>query len=107
MLVGIREAIYQYQQMLLLNPNDNQGIRYILLQSYIDLEEYTKAKQLISQYKEDRTANFAYNKVLTEFGEHGLSSKIPSLIKKAKESNPHVTTYLLGKRSFRLIGLSI
>lgn len=92
-----KEAIYQYQQMLTLNPNDNQGIRYILLQSYIDQKEYAKGKQIILQYQE-YTANIVFNRVLIEFGEHGLSSTIPSLIKKAKESNPHVTAYLLGKK---------
>lgn len=92
-----KEAIYQYQQMLTLNPNDNQGIRYILLQCYIDQREYKKANQLASQYHET-TANIAFNQVLIEFGEHGISSKIHSLVKKAKKSNPHVTAYLLGKK---------
>jgi tetratricopeptide (TPR) repeat protein len=92
-----KEAIYQYQQMLTLNPNDNQGIRYILLHSYIDQKEYKKAKQLVVQYQE-YTANIAFNRVLIEFGEHGLSPIIPSLIKKAIESNSYVTAYLLGKK---------
>jgi tetratricopeptide (TPR) repeat protein len=92
-----KEAIYQYQQMLTLNPNDNQGMRYILLQSYIDQKDYAKAKQLVTQYPE-HTANIAFNQVLIEFGKHGSSSKIHYLVKKAHESNPHVTDYLLGKK---------
>src|SRR5699024_11825512 len=44
------EAFKQYEEMLRLNPNDNQGIRYILLTLYIETEQFKKSQALISEF---------------------------------------------------------
>jgi len=92
-----QEAIREYEEMLDLNPNDNQGIRYLLLTCYIERREYEKAKQLLDSYDEP-TAYFAYSRLLVEYALKGIGFKLKKLLEEAVEANPHVIPYLLGQR---------
>ncbi|WP_052475885.1 SEC-C metal-binding domain-containing protein [Cohnella kolymensis] len=92
------EAIKHYVELLELNPNDNQGVRELLLIAYLELEEWKKGAALIKQYDEDATASFNYNRLLIEYGLHGLSDKLDSYLKKAAKQNPFVLKYLLGMK---------
>jgi tetratricopeptide (TPR) repeat protein len=98
LMENLSEAIKHYNELLELNPNDNQGIRDLLLLAYIELEEWTKAADLIKRYDEDHSASFNYNRLLTEYGQHGLSTNMKSLLKQAVKQNPYVHKYLLGKK---------
>jgi tetratricopeptide (TPR) repeat protein len=92
------EAIKHYNELLALNPNDNQGVRELLLNAYLELEEWNNGAALIKKYEDDNSASFNYNRVLIEYGLHGLSTKLGSLLKAALKQNPHVPKYLLGKK---------
>ena len=50
------EAVGHYQEMLRFNPNDNQGIRYLLLDCLLFLGSLDDAAELISKYDEDGSA---------------------------------------------------
>ena len=61
-------VIREYEDMPVLNPNDNQGIRYVLLTVISrseNIRKYKKAKQLIVIYDEMTTV--AYSKLLLEY----------------------------------------
>lgn len=88
------EAIAHYEELLALNPGDNQGVRYMLLPAYIHQKQYAQAEQLIQTYN-DGVANFRFNEMLIEYGKHGLTSKMSSLLKAAKKANPYILDYLL------------
>ena len=92
------EAFKQYEEMLRLNPNDNQGIRYILLTLYIETEQFKKAQELISEFSDEGTANFSFNKILVDYYTNGLTTQTKTLIKEANQQNPFVKDYLLGKK---------
>ncbi|PWW03163.1 SEC-C motif-containing protein [Paenibacillus cellulosilyticus] len=92
------EAIQHYRELLELNPNDNQGVRDLLLPAYIETKDWHAAEQLIRQYDEDGSASFKYARVIVEYGINGRSPKLQSLIKTAVEHNPFVPTYLKGKK---------
>lgn len=92
------EAIQQFSDLLELNPNDNQGIRYHLLNAYIELGLYSEARALIKQYVDDGTANFLYNKVILDYLSTGVTTQTYALIKAAKKQNPHVVEFLLRKK---------
>jgi tetratricopeptide (TPR) repeat protein len=90
-------AIREYEQLLELNPNDNQGIRYILFVAYLEEGKWEAAEHLLKQYEEP-TANGLYNKVLLELYKNGFSANAVKFLKDAKKANPHVIPFLSGKK---------
>jgi len=98
MLDKMPEAIQHYLQLLELNPNDNQGVREVLLSSFIEEAEWKAAKQLIQQYDDDGSAAFNYGRILVEYGLNGNTSHLTLLIKQAVAHNKFVPAYLQGKR---------
>jgi tetratricopeptide (TPR) repeat protein len=93
----MKEAIHQFEEMLELNPNDNQGVRFSLFIAYVEIGDFTKAEQLLQKYEED-TVHFHFNRLLLEVLEHGFTAKAKTLLKAAKESNKLVISYLNGKK---------
>jgi tetratricopeptide (TPR) repeat protein len=92
------QATKQYEELLVLNPNDNQGVRYLLFIAYVDLGQLKKTHQLLSKYDE-RTAQGLYNKVLLELLENGFTPRATKLFKEAKKQNKYVISYLTGKKT--------
>lgn len=97
LLGKINEAIIQYEELLELNPMDNQGVRYSLFVAYMDTNEYKKAANLLLQYEEDAAIG-SYNKLLLELIENGFTKKAQLLLKAAKKENKYVIPYLIGKK---------
>ena len=58
-----REAADEFEEMLELNPGDNQGVRDYLLGVYLALEDTDAAASLMRQY-EDESAVFAWGRVI-------------------------------------------
>lgn len=54
------EAIKHYEDMLALNPNDNQGVRDPLLGLYLGTGNLEGARKLLKKYERDSSANFAW-----------------------------------------------
>ena len=48
----IDEAITHYQELLRLNPNDNQGVRYVLLPKLLAAGRDVEAARLLKAYDE-------------------------------------------------------
>ncbi|MGW8957512.1 tetratricopeptide repeat protein [Paenibacillus sp. NPDC055715] len=92
-------ACTQYEQLLELNPNDNQGIRYSLLQCYLELERLDQAERLLQSYEDDASTEFQYGKLILEYLKNGENSNLSFLYKLARKQNQHVPAYLLGKKS--------
>jgi tetratricopeptide (TPR) repeat protein len=92
-LGNINEAIGQFEELLELNPNDNQGARYSLFIAYVDAGNLKKAGELLQQYEED-TAQFHYNVLLLELLKNSFSEKAASFLKAAKENNKYVIPYI-------------
>ena len=88
-----RESICEYQEMLRLNPNDNQGVRYELAPLLLTMNREAEAIKLLDQYREE-AAHWAYMKSLVEFRRSGNSSVAKRLMKSAFRSNPHVVAML-------------
>jgi tetratricopeptide (TPR) repeat protein len=99
MLGERQQAIEHYTDMLRLNPNDNQGIRYKLASCLLE-EDYDEALgRLLNQYKDDASAAWLYTRALWIFRRDGLSSEAAVSLKKALTQNPFVPAYLLGRKS--------
>ncbi len=91
-------AIAHYQDMLRLNPNDNQGIRDVLLDCLLELDRDEEAGRLLQQYEDDGTATWLYNWALLVFRREGDSTEARRRLKEALRYNPHVPAYLLGRK---------
>jgi tetratricopeptide (TPR) repeat protein len=92
------EAVTHYRDMLRLNPNDNQGIRYLLLDGLLILGRNDDAAALIDRYKEDGMAAWSWSRALLEFRRSGDGPKSRRALSRAKKENPHVVPLLLGKK---------
>jgi len=89
------EAVGIYERMLELNPNDNQGVRYILLGHYLTLNRLDEARKLWKRYEDEHSAFWAWGKVLLEFLSGNLEAAQKALIE-AREINPYAEAYLGG-----------
>lgn len=93
------QAIWHYWELLRLNPNDNQGIRYRLLNALMETGRDEEAIKLCHQYEEDCTAAWLYNWALLVFGQEGASKNAERALRTALDGNCHVPDYLLGDES--------
>lgn len=95
---GREQAVDHCQDMLRLNPNDNQGVRWILMTWLLELRRNAEAAALLEQYDEDASAQWGYATALLEFRKKGDTPASRKLLKKAFQANRHVPDYLLGRR---------
>lgn len=91
------EAVLHLQDMLRLNPGDNQGVRYTLAGFLFFLDRDDDLAQLLQQYDEP-SATWAYTKALLSFRKHGDSPEARQLLTQAKKSNKHIPPYLTGEK---------
>lgn len=91
-----RKAIEHYKELLRLNPGDNQGIRYVLINCLLAEGDDEAIENLLDEYQGDSAATWIYSHMLWAFRREGAGSKTKGLLKKSLECNPHVPLYLLG-----------
>jgi tetratricopeptide (TPR) repeat protein len=92
------EAIDHYKDMLRLNPNDNQGIRDLLLPRLIVSGRDEEAEALFREYEDDGMASWAYARALLDFRKMGDSEISRKSLKAALKNNRHIPSYLLGRK---------
>jgi tetratricopeptide (TPR) repeat protein len=92
------EAIKHYRELLHLNPGDNQGNRYALLDLLIQIERYEEARTLLKQYGDEWSAVWLYSRALLEFQKRGAPAAAKKSLQQAVEENPFVPAYLMGQK---------
>lgn len=90
----VDEAIEHYQELLQLNPNDNQGVRYELLSLLMLEGDDTEAARLLKQFEEN-SAQWAYSRALLAFRLSGHSEAARRELHRALKLNKHVPELLL------------
>lgn len=88
-------AIDHLQIMLLLNPNDNQGVRYLLISWFLTVRDHEAAEELLRNYRGDYSANWSYSETLLAFrkgDELGLRRHLAN----SWQVNAHVPGLLIG-----------
>jgi tetratricopeptide (TPR) repeat protein len=98
--MGEREAaIAHYQDMLRLNPGDNQGLRYLLAHCLMDIGDDDTLKTLLAAYADDASATWMYTRALLLFRQEGASKAATAQLKEAISYNAFVPQYLLGQKA--------
>ncbi len=92
------EARSHYEEMLRLNPSDNQGIRYILVNLLLEMDRDDDVRELLNQYRGEPTATWRYTTALLEFHQGGATTKANKSLQAALRYNPHVSPYLMGQK---------
>jgi tetratricopeptide (TPR) repeat protein len=92
------EAVGHLQDMLRLNPGDNQGLRYTLAAWLLTLDRDEDLARLLEQYPDEGSATWAYTRALLAFRRQGDTPEARRLLKDAKKRNKHVPAYLLGHK---------
>ena len=87
-----------YWDLLRLNPNDNQGIRDLLMPCLIELDRDKDAEKLFKQFEEDGMALWMYSRALLDFRKHGDSPTASASLKAALAENKYVPSYLFGRK---------
>jgi tetratricopeptide (TPR) repeat protein len=91
------DATAHFREMLRLNPGDNQGIRYSLLNLLVEQEQEAEAQALLKEYDEG-SAEWLYTKALLTFRQAGAGLAAEGALREAKGMNPHVPAYLVGRK---------
>jgi YrbI family 3-deoxy-D-manno-octulosonate 8-phosphate phosphatase len=91
-------AVAHYRDLLHLNPNDNQGVRYFLVNSLLALGLDEEAEQLLKDFKEEESAFWLYNWALLAYRRSGDSATARRKLRQARKYNPHVIDYLSGSK---------
>ena len=92
-------AMGHYRDMLALNPNDNQGVRYILAALLLRRGEEAALKELLAAYEDEASAFWLYTRALLAFREGSAGEKrAAALAKQAWSSNEHVPAILAGTK---------
>jgi len=91
----VDKAIEIYEEMLELNPNDNQGIRYLLSTLLLGKDDLTEFELFIKNREED-CAVWNFNDTLYNFKKFGKKAKTEKILLNAYKSNEFVIDYMLG-----------
>jgi tetratricopeptide (TPR) repeat protein len=91
------EAVTHYQDMLRLNPNDNQGIRYLLIDWLLELGRDAETAALIKRYKNDGAASWSWSRALLAFRQNGESREAGAALAAAMRNNKYIAPLLLGE----------
>jgi tetratricopeptide (TPR) repeat protein len=93
----IDNGIVILKRMIVLNPNDNQGVRDLLITKLLEVNDLDGARKYLDKYKNDHFAFAVYNRLLLAIKSNEKETLIKSLFNKAIKMNKDVLHYLFNK----------
>lgn len=94
---SLDEAITVYEEMLDLNPKDDQDISNKLMALYLQRKRYHDVQRLIGFYPDAHSLLFLLATVIATYGT-GREESALKLLKQALKRNQHLADYLSGKK---------
>jgi tetratricopeptide (TPR) repeat protein len=91
-------AVQVYQNMLELNPNDNQGIRYMLVSWLLILKKYDEARALIKTYDDDAGLAISCGSLLLDIIQKKSKTTIAKSYRQTIKYNSHAVPFILKKK---------
>lgn len=93
-----KEAIGEYRAMLVLNPTDNQGIRFLLAPLLLRQNFFREYNDLFNNYKDDASSSWLYNRTLYLYLKFGGVARTMTALRNAIDANPYVVELLIGEK---------
>lgn len=90
------EAVEHLQTLLRLNPGDNQGARWVLVNYLAELGRDRDMETLLDAYSDEIVAAWAYSRALLQFRREGDTPAARQQFERAAERNRFVLPYLAG-----------
>jgi tetratricopeptide (TPR) repeat protein len=94
------EGIIHMQDLLRLNPGDNQGVRHELAVCLLEEKDLEALEKLLEGYPDEYSAVWFYSRALLKYRQEGRTPAADACLVEALEQNRFVPLYLLGKKSF-------
>lgn len=92
-----KEAMKVYEELLSLNPNDNQGARDMLARLYLKHARFEQFSRLHKKFEDEGTALWLYNYAFYLFKTQGNSKNANNALQEAYRANKHVLEIMKGK----------
>ncbi len=92
----VNATIEVYREMIELNPNDNQGVRYLLATILLSKKDLSDYESFVKKYEGEDSALWHYNNALYHFKKMGKSAKSDGELMKAYKFNPYVMEFMWG-----------
>ena len=92
----VDKSLKIYEDLLELNPMDNQGIRYEISTALLRNKQLSKYESLIKKFEDEDCALWHYNNAIYHFIKTGDSKTSNKALLKAYKSNRHVLDFMLG-----------
>jgi tetratricopeptide (TPR) repeat protein len=100
------QAIDHLLEMLRLNPNDNQGIRYTLVPWLLTLERDVEVETFLQERYQDAAWNAWFTRGLIEFRRHGDTPQGRVFLRRGHKQNRFILPWLLEDEPFPVEGPS-
>lgn len=89
-----KKAIEVYNEILQINKNDNQGIRYLVLECLFALKDYEGTEDFLNKFEDDWSIEFSYGKLVVEILKNNID-EAKNLLNKALEINPYLPNEII------------
>jgi tetratricopeptide (TPR) repeat protein len=93
------EAINHLNELLRLNPNDNQGNRYVLARALLQVDDMDALAELLDRpgYVDDVSAGWLFTRALLSYRRGDRKAFSEAILRTAAAANPHVIPMLIGR----------
>jgi tetratricopeptide (TPR) repeat protein len=94
----VEESIAIMEEMIELNPNDNQGVRDLLLLYLLEVNEFEKFEKYAAMFEGEESAFYLFNKALSAFKNKGEGIDANRKLSLALKQNKFVVKKLLSDK---------
>ncbi len=94
------EGLELLEGLVEMNPEDNQGIRFFLIEYYLVRRRWHQAKQMLQRYPDEDHISFWYAKYFYLYGTTGRKSKTKRALLDAFHRNPYPMYILSGVEDY-------
>ena len=94
----IDESIQEYAEMIELNPNDNQGVRYKYAALLVNAGRFKEYENLKKIFNDEGSALWLFTYAIYLFKKQGRTRKSDKALLDAHQANNHVVAFLTGEK---------